>query len=78
MRQLLVAGTMVERDKVIVSEMVKDGFIDPKKADVTQALIIAAHQHFIFEAAKKGSSLNVKEHDRKFFVLFDYLLENAK
>ncbi|MBO5564816.1 MAG: TetR/AcrR family transcriptional regulator [Lachnospiraceae bacterium] len=78
MRQLLVAGTMVERDKVIVSEMVKDGFIDPKKADVTQELIIAAHQHFIFEAAKKGSSLNVKEHDRRFFVLFDYLLENAK
>lgn len=78
MQRLLVSGTMYERDKVIVSQMVKDGFIAKDKADVTQELIIAAHQHFIFEAAKKGESLNVKEHNKRFFKLFEYLLENAK
>lgn len=77
MRQMLVSGTMYERDKVTVLEMVRDGYIAPEKADMTQELIIAAHQHFIFDAVLMGEKLDIAAHQHRFMVLFEYLLSVA-
>lgn len=78
MRQMLVAGSMRERDNVTMQEMIREGFIAPEKADLTLELIIAVHQNFIYEAAIQGDSLDIEGHKAKFQQMFDYLLSIAK
>lgn len=77
MRRMLTSGSMQERDRVTMAEMVRDGFVSPEKADATQELIIALHQHFIYEAAIHGESLDMEAHQRRFDQLFEYLLAQA-
>ena len=78
MRQMLVSGSMRERDNVTMQEMVREGFIAPEKADLTLELIIAVHQNFIYEASIQGDCLDLDAHKSKFFQMFDYLLSIAK
>ncbi len=78
MRQMLVSGSMRERDNVTMQEMVREGFIAPEKADLTLELIIAVHQNFIYEASIQGDCLDLDAHKAKFFQMFDYLLSIAK
>ena len=78
MRQMLVSGSMRERDSVTMQDMVREGFVSPDKADLTLDLIISVHQNFIYEAAIQGDSLDLDAHKSRFFQMFDYLLAAAK
>lgn len=77
MRQMLVSGTMFERDRVMMQAMVDEGFVAPEKANITQELIIAVHQSFIYEACIQGDQLDVTKHIEKFEAMADHLLSMA-
>ena len=57
--------------------MVEDGFIAPEKAEITQQLIIAAHQNVIYEACLRGEGQDTQALKDKFDHMFDYLLAAA-
>ena len=78
MQEMLVAGSMRERDEFIMRGMVQEGYVAAEKADVTLELIIALHQNFIYKASLKGEKLDVEEHIRKFDRIFEYILQAAK
>ena len=78
MRQMMVAGSMQERDHVTIQAMVEDGFLAAEKADLTSEMIVAIHQNFIYEACITGNSLDIEAHKQKFMEIFDYLLDAAK
>lgn len=78
MRQMMVSGSMMERDGVTVRAMVEDGFIAPEKAEITQQLIIAAHQSAIYEACLRGEEQDVQSLKDKFDRMFEYLLATAR
>ena len=77
MRQMLVSSTMFERDRVMMQAMVDEGFVAPEKANITQELIIAVHQSFIYEACIQGDRLDVTKHIEKFETMADHLLSMA-
>lgn len=77
MKQMLVEGSMRERDEITMECMVQDGFVLEEKADITLELIISLHQSFIYEACLRGETLNIEEHKNKFNRLFEYILEMA-
>lgn len=78
MQRMMVSGNMYERDRITMQDMVRDGFVSPEKADITQKLIIAAHQSFIYDAWLHGDHLDIAAHQERFFVLFEYLLNAAR
>lgn len=78
MRRMMVTGSMQERDRVTMQEMVHDGFVSPDKADLTLDLIIAVHQNFIYEAVIHGDSLDLDTHKANFDRMFEYILSCAK
>ncbi|WP_283606896.1 TetR/AcrR family transcriptional regulator [Faecalispora anaeroviscerum] len=78
MRQMMISGSMRERDYVTMQAMVQEGFVAPEKADITLDLIIATHQTFIYEACLQGDRLDIQTHKQKFMQLFEYLLDAAK
>lgn len=78
MRQMMVSGSMMERDGVTVRAMVEDGFIAPEKAEITQQLIIAAHQNVIYEACLRGEGQDTQVLKDKFDQMFEYLLASAR
>ena len=78
MRRMMVSGSMQERDAVTMQEMIKEGFVAPEKAEITQQLIISLHQNFIYEACVREETLDLDAHKEKFQRLFEYLLQNAK
>jgi len=77
LRQMMVSGSMMERDGITVRAMVEDGFIAPEKAEITQQLIIAAHQNVIYEACLRGEGQDTQALKDKFDHMFDYLLAAA-
>ncbi|MGP1349294.1 MAG: TetR/AcrR family transcriptional regulator [Stomatobaculum sp.] len=78
MREMLVYGTMSERDSVSVGAMVAEGFLAADKADITKSLIIDVHQTFLYEAAIRGEGLDLKAHRAQFERLFEYVLEQGR
>lgn len=78
MRQMMVSGGMMERDSVTVRAMVEEGFIAPEKAEITQQLIIAAHQNVIYEACLRGEGQDTQSLKDKFDRMFEYLLAAGK
>lgn len=78
MRKMMVSGSMFERDRVTMQEMVEEGFVAPEKADMTLKLIIAVHQNFIYEACIHGDKLDLEAHKQTFNQMFEYLLSMAK
>lgn len=76
--QMMTSGTMQERDRITMRQMVKEGDIRPERAEATLELVIALHQNFIYEASLKKGQLDIEEHQRKFFQLFEYLLAAGK
>ena len=78
MKQMLCRGTMRERDSVIMQDLVSEGFVRPEKAEKTLELVIALHQHYIYEAAINGKGLDIAGHEARFLQLFDYILQMAK
>ena len=77
LREMLVAGSMTERDSVTIQAMVEEGFLAPEKAQITMELIIAVHQSFIYEASI-NAELDLEEHKARFNRMFDYLLEQGR
>ena len=51
---MLCKGTMRERDSVIMRDLVAEGFVSINKAEKTLDLVVAVHQHYIYEAAIQG------------------------
>lgn len=78
MREMLLLGTMQERDRVIMKDLVAQGFVNPDRAEPTIALMVGMHQHFIYEAMIRGEALDAAAHEARFLELFDYLMERAK
>ena len=78
LRRMLVSGNMQERDRVTMEEMVQDGFVAADKAESLLEVVIALHQHFIYEACVYGEPLDVPQHEKRFNQLLDYLLMTAK
>lgn len=77
MHRMMFSGNMRERDSVTMYEMVKDGFIAPDKVDATLDLLVATHQHFIYQAYIEGNNLDIESHKKRFETLFEYLLSAA-
>lgn len=78
MREMLMLGTMRERDRVVMKDLIAEGFVDPERAEPTIDLMVGIHQHFIYEVMVRGEELDVKEHEDRFLTLFDYLLDRAR
>lgn len=78
MRQMMVSGNMRERDRVTVEAMIAEGTVADEKAEITQELIIAVHQTFIYEATLQGDSLDIPAHKARFDEIFNYILSQAK
>lgn len=77
-RQMLLSGSMQERDRITMQEMVEDGFVAPEKAAATLEILIALHQNFIYEACVRGEGMDMEAHKENFNRLFEYILEQAK
>lgn len=78
MKDMLVGGSMQERDRISIDNMVQEGDVSADKADQTLELIIALHQHFIYEATLGGEDFDPDAHAEKFNQLFEYLLAAAR
>lgn len=77
MREMLVAGSMKERDKITMQAMVEEGFVAPKKAEMTLELMTSLHQHFIYEAAIRGDG-EAHACRERFDQVFEYVMEMAR
>lgn len=77
MREMLVAGSMKERDKITMEAMVEEGFVAPEKAEMTLELMTSLHQHFIYEASIQGSE-QAKACRERFDQVFEYVMEMAR
>lgn len=78
LKSLLTQGNMYERDKQIVNQIVKEGYLDEMKADMTLKIIIKVHESYVYEAMIQGDKLDLYAHEKSFLEIFDYLLNNAK
>lgn len=78
MKEMLIMGSMQERDGIIMKDLVQEGFVAPRKAEYTLELAIALHQSYIYEAMLKKDSLDIESHMSKFDELLEYILESAK
>lgn len=78
MKNLLTQGNMYNRDREIVNQLVREGSIDEKKADLCLKILISVHQSFVYEAMVQGDILDLDSHEREFLKIFDYILETAK
>lgn len=76
MRQMLVAGSMKERDRISMEAMVEEGFVSPDKADMTLELMISMHQHFIYEATIHSEQAEACR--KRFDQVFEYILAVAR
>lgn len=74
MRDMLMRGSMAQRDRVVMDRMVSEGDIRPEKSAVTMDLIIALHQNFLYEACLRPDSLDASARRETFRQQFEYLL----
>ena len=75
---MMVTGSMQERDRVTMQDMVKGGYVHPHKAEPTPELIIAVHQNFIYETIIHRDTPALEAHKAAFPRMFEYLLAAAK
>lgn len=73
-RNMLVGGSMAERDRATIEGMVQEGDIRADKAQMTLELIIALHQNFLYEASLGREGFDAEAHKEKFDRMFEYLL----
>mgnify|MGYP000842295949 FL=1 len=78
MRQIMMGGNMLDRDRITMEKMVQEGDVAPEKAEDTMELIIALHQSFIYEAVLDKEHFDIQARNRRFDQLFEYLLAAAK
>lgn len=77
MRKMLVAGSMKERDNIIMEALVEEGFVAPEKAEMTLELMTSLHQHFIYEAVIQGNE-KAGQCRKRFDQVFEYVMEMAR
>lgn len=77
MREMLVAGSMKERDRITMNAMIEEGFVAPEKADMTLELMISLHQHYIYEATMRGSE-EARACRERFDQVFEYVMKMAR
>ncbi len=78
MKDMLVGGSMTERDQIMMKHIVQEGDIRADKAQITLELIIALHQNFLYEASLRQEGFDAKTHEEKFNRMFEYLLAAGK
>lgn len=76
-QQMVIRGTLVDRDRIIMSHMVQDGFVAPEKEEMTLELIIALHESYIHKACLAGPKLDKEALQQRFMTLFDYILAHS-
>lgn len=77
-RNMLLGGSMAERDQITINRMVQEGDIRADKAQMTLELIVALHQNFLYEASLKREDFDADAHGKKFDQMFEYLLAAGK
>ena len=78
LQNMLVGGSMKERDRITMKDMVAEGSVASGKAEMTLELITAVHQKFIYEASVRGDQLDMEQHKKKFDEIFEFVIEMAK
>lgn len=78
MKDMLVGGSMPERDQITMNHMIQEGDIQVDKAQITLELIVALHQNFLYEASLRREGFDAKAHEEKFDRMFEYLLAAGK
>lgn len=78
MIRVLLEGNMLMRDNFILESLIKEGFIDSKKASITSELIVAVFQSYLHEAYLLGEKLEISVHKKKFNYIFEYILKAGK
>lgn len=77
-RQMVVRGTRVEWDQVMMESLVAEGFVAPEKAAETLEIIVALHESYIHRACLAGKGLQEEALRNAFRHIFDYVLEQAR
>ena len=77
-QNMLIQGSMEDRDWATMERMVKEGDIKAEKARMTMELIIALHQNFLYEAMLARGGFDAKAHEEKFNRMFEYLLSAGR
>ena len=74
MQNMLVQGSMTERDKAMIERMVEEKDLRADKAQITSDLVVALHQNFLYEASLKRQGYDRAAHEEEFNREFEYLL----
>ena len=77
-REMVIRGTLVERDQVVMESLVKEGFVAADRAEDTLEIIVALHGSYIHQAGLLGSSLDCPLLEKQFLHIFDYVLAAAR
>lgn len=77
-KSMLLSSTPMARDRWVMKEMIKDGYVSEEKADFILETIVRVHESYIYDAYKSGDNLDLEEHTKNFNRLFDFILSNAK
>lgn len=75
---MLSQGNIYERDQAFMEGLVAEGFVDPKKKDMTVQLLVRTHQSFLWDATMEGPELDVGQYVENFMKLFDCIMEGAR
>lgn len=77
-REMVVRGTLAERDRVVMESMVNDGFVAADRAEETLEIIVALHGSYIHRACLLGPDLDREQLENAFLHIFDYVLAAAR
>lgn len=77
-REMVIRGTLVERDQVVMENLVQDGFVAPERAAETLEIIVALHGSYIHKACLLGKRIKRPQLEQEFLHIFDYVLETAR
>ena len=77
-RGMLTQGNMYLRDKPLVTELAKEGFIKDDRVTYLYEIMPRVHQSYLHEMLDKNLSLDPDAQHRKFIDVFDYLVKTAE
>ena len=75
---MLTQGNMYFRDKPLVTELAKEGFIKDDRVTYLYEIMPRVHQSYLHEMLDKNLSLDPDAQHRKFIDVFDYLVKTAE
>lgn len=77
-REMVIRGTLVERDQVVMQNLVEGGFVAGDRAAETLEIIVAVHGSYIHRACLLGDSPERPGLEERFLHIFDYVLAAAR